>query len=342
VDELRVETVLGPLRPDSMGITLVHEHLVFGFPGWQGDCSVAPPDWAAIRDRSVDLLRGLRSLGVATVIDVTPNDMGRNPRLLKEVSEEAGVHIVCCTGFYNQARGGAAYFTFRNTFGDATEEIVELFMTEITAGIEDTGIRPGVIKLASSKAAITDYERMFFKAAARAQKETGIPIVTHTEEGTMGVEQAEFLQAEGADPAGVVIGHMGDSRDRSCVRNILDRGFSIAFDRMGMQGRAGCLSDEERCARIVELIESGFENQLMLSHDFIANWLGRPVVFPEKLRLEMINWHPSHVLTNVVPALKDLGVSDARIRTILIENPRRLFGGSAPGHDRRPAFGEVR
>lgn len=325
--EVKVETVLGSIRPDAMGITLIHEHMVFGFPGWQGDYSMAPPDWDAIRDHGIDLLHCVKSLGVETVIDATPNDMGRNPRLLKELSERTGVHIICSTGFYNETKGASAYFKFRNTFGDATEEIFELFMKEITVGIEDTGIRPGVIKLASSKGAITEYERMFFKAAARVQEETGTPIMTHTEENTMGVEQAELLQAEGADSTKVVIGHMGDSTDQSYFLRVLDRGFSIAFDRMGMQGRVGCLFDSERYTQIVELIKAGFEEKLMLSHDYIANWLGRPVVFPESLQSLMVNWHPSHVLKNVVPALKERGIADAQIRTILVENPRRLFEG---------------
>jgi phosphotriesterase-related protein len=325
VGEAKVETVLGPIRPDAMGITLIHEHMVFGFPGWQGDYSMAPLDWNAIRGKGIELLSCLRSLGVETVIDATPNDMGRNPRLLKELSEGAGVHIVCSTGFYNETKGASAYFKFRNTFGNAIEEIFDLFMKEIVIGIEDTGIRPGVIKLASSKGEITEYESMFFKAAARVQRETGIPIMTHTEENTMGMEQAELLQAGGVDPTKVVIGHMGDNTDLSYLLRVLDKGFFIAFDRMGMQGRAGCLFDSERYIHIVELIQSGYEEKLMLSHDYIANWLGRPVVFPDALQSLMVNWHPSHVLKNVVPALKMLGVTEAQVKTILVDNPRRLF-----------------
>jgi phosphotriesterase-related protein len=111
VGNAKVETVLGPIHPDEMGITLIHEHMVLGFPGWQGDCTIAPPDWTAIRDNSIDLLHRLRSLGVRTVIDATPNDMGRNPLLLKELSEKTSVHIVCSTGFYNETKGKIDAFT---------------------------------------------------------------------------------------------------------------------------------------------------------------------------------------------------------------------------------------
>ena len=87
-------------------------------------------------------------------------------------------------------------------------------MAEITDGIGDTGIKAGVVKLTSSKDEITDYEKMFFAAGAKAQRETGVPIITHTQEGTMAPEQAEFLLSEGADPDRVMIGHMDGNTDR--------------------------------------------------------------------------------------------------------------------------------
>jgi len=181
-----VNTVCGPVAPEDLGVTLMHEHIVFGYPGWYGDLSLAPFDRRSAVATAVNCLGPLKEYGLKTVVDATPNECGRDPQLLHEVADTAGINIICATGYYYEGEGAPAYFKFRSAFADAVAEIYEMFMREITVGIGETGIKAGVIKVASSKGIITDYEKMFFRAAARAQKETGVPIITHTQEGTMG------------------------------------------------------------------------------------------------------------------------------------------------------------
>ncbi len=327
MSDVKVNTVLGPISPSEMGVTLPHEHIVFGFPGWEGDQTIAPFDREGILVQALELMEELKALGLRTFVDATPNDGGRMPEFLKEVSEKSGVNIICSTGYYYEEEGMPAYWKFRSSLGDVKDEICELFHKEITVGIRDTGIKAGAIKVGTGKGEITDYERMMFEAAARVQQDTGVPIITHTQEGTMGPEQAELLVTAGADPERIQIGHMSDNTDIRYHLETLKHGVSISFDRMGLQVLAGCPMDIERYAVLIGLIGIGYAEKIMISHDTIVQWLGRPMNIPKEALPLIADWHPTHLFKKIIPALKQGGVTDEQVQTILQDNPRRLFGG---------------
>ena len=323
-----VNTVTGPISTNELGLTLMHEHFFFGYPGYQGDSTLGPFDRDAVVAASVEVAEAAKAHGVKTVVDATPNECGRDPEMLREVSERSGVQIVCSTGFYYEGEGAPAYFKFRQSLGTAEGEIEEMFLKEVSDGIGTTGIKPGAIKLASSKDTITDYEAMFFRTGAKAQRETGIPIITHTQEGTMAPEQATMLIAEGAAPSRVMVGHMDGNTNPDYHRATLERGVSIAFDRIGLQGIVGMPMDEDRYTVILDLLkDAGNANKIMLSHDTVNVWLGRPPVMPDALGALLANWRITHLFENVIPTLKQRGVTDEQINTMLVENPKRLFGG---------------
>ena len=321
-----VNTVTGRISPDDLGMTLMHEHFFFGYPGYQGDHTLGPFDRASTIDTGVEVAERAKAHGVKTIVDATPNDCGRNPEMLQEISERSGVQIVCSTGYYYEGEGAPAYFKFRRGLGSAEGEVEEMFMSEISDGIGTTGIKPGVIKLASGKDAISDYEAMFFRTGARAQSETGIPIITHTQEGTMGPEQAELLISEGANPNRVMIGHMDGNTDPEYHKETLSHGTYISLDRFGVQGIVGMPMDEERYKVLTQLLNEGNTGRIMLSHDTVNVWLGRPLVLPDAVAELLGNWHITHLFDNVIPTLKEAGITDEQIETILVENPRRLFG----------------
>jgi phosphotriesterase-related protein len=324
-----VNTVTGQISPDDLGITLMHEHIVFGYPGWSGDCTLAPDDRKAALEAGLSVMEEIKACGVKTFVDPTPNETGRNPELLKEVSEKSGVNIVCTTGFYYEEMGAPAYFKFRSHVGDAEKEIYDMFTAEITHGIGNTGIRAGAIKLASSKDVITDYEKMFFRAAARVQKETGVPIITHTQDGTMGPQQAQLLIDHGANPGQIMIGHMSDNTNIQYHSEVLSKGVFDGFDRMGIQGIPGFPMEMEKYAVILGLIGIGHADRIIISHDTIAKWLGRPYPeMPEPIKSLMANWTPTHLFKNIIPFLKKAGVTDEQTHKILVDNPRRLFAGN--------------
>ncbi len=324
---VKINTVLGPISPAELGVTLVHEHITFGYPGWEGDQTIAPFDYRAIVDNGIALLQQLKGLGLRTYIDATPVDGGRNIEVLKEVSEKSGVNIICSTGYYFEDEGASAYWKFHSKFGDIRDQLYELFMTEVSVGIRGTGTKAGVIKVGTSKDIITDYEKLMLGAAARVQKETGVPIVTHTQGGSMGPEQAEFLIAAGANPQSIQVGHMSDNLDIAYQVRTLDHGVYVAWDRMGLEVLAGCPRDADRYTVILDLIAKGYSDRLMISHDSICTWLGRPPKMPEAAMPFVANWHPTHLFRNIIPTLKQEGVSDAQIKTIVEDNPRRLFEG---------------
>jgi phosphotriesterase-related protein len=324
----RVNTVLGPVAPEELGVTLMHEHVLYGYPGWEGDQTVAPFDRTTIINNAVAVLKDLKeNYGLKTYVDATPNDGGRNVDVLKEVSEKSEVNIVCATGYYFEGEGAPTYWKFRASLGDIREELYELFMKEVTVGILRTGIKAGVIKVGSSMNQITDYEKLMFTAAARVQKDARIPIITHTQHGTMGPEQADLLIASGANAAHIQIGHMSDNLDMEYQEQTFKRGVYVAWDRMGLQGLVGCPMDVNRYPVMIDLIKKGYGNRLMISHDFILNWLGRPLNLPEQAFPLIANWYPSHLFKNIIPALKNGGITDSQIRTIIEDNPRRFFAG---------------
>ena len=322
-----INTVTGPISSDDLGMTLVHEHILFGYPGWEGDRTVAPFDRQAVVENGVATLNTLKGLGLKSLIDATPVDGGRDVEVLREVSEKSEVHIICSTGYYTEAEGAPTYWKFRASMGDVRDEIYELFSEEVTAGVMKTGIKAGVIKVGSSKGHITKYEKLMFAAAARVQQDTGVPIITHTQEGTMGPQQAELLLSMGAHPKRVQIGHMSDNLDLAYQKDTLKHGVFVAWDRMGLQGLVGCPMDEQRYAAMIELIQEGYGDRLMISHDCIISWLGRPLSLPAAALPLIAQWHPTHLFVDVIPALRKGGVSDDQIRTIIADNPRRLFTG---------------
>ena len=325
--DVKVNTVLGPISPEEMGVTLPHEHICYGYPGWDGDQTIAPLDHDTIVANGVATLQQLKALGLNTYIDATPLDGGRQPEILKEVSEKSGVNIICATGYYFEGEGATAYWKFRGSLGDISGELYELFLKEVTVGIRDTGIKAGVLKVASSKGIITDYEKLMFQAAAKVQQETGIPIITHTQEGTMGPDQAKLLIDAGADPKKIQIGHMSDNLDINYQLDTLKNGVYVSWDRMGLQGLVGCPMDEQRYAVMTELIKKGYADKMLISHDFIITWLGRPLNLPEEAFPLIANWHPTHLFKNIIPALKQGGATDEQIKAITVDNPRRLFSG---------------
>ena len=322
-----VNTVTGSVHPNELGKTLTHEHFVFGYPGYQGDLTLASFNAEEALSIGINVAERLLSYGVRTVVDATPNDCGRNPELLHEISVHTGLQIICATGYYHENAGASAYFKMRSSYGDIAEEIYEMFMTEITHGIEKTGIKPGVITLASSRGAITDYERAFFRAAARAQRETGIPIMTQTQDGTMGPEQADLLISEGADPVRIVIGHMDGNTNVAYHHETLKRGVTVGFDHFGLETINPLSTDSMRETLLIGLLGIGYGHKIVLSHGTVSCWYGRPFRVNEEIKASLSKWKPTHIFENVLPVLREAGVTEEQLQQIFEHNPQSVFGG---------------
>jgi len=314
-----VQTVTGACSPDALGTTLMHEHLLIGWPGWEAH---GEEDRAQRRERiarCVDQLQELHGLGVSTLLDPCPIDLGRDVELMAEVAQRSKIRLVCATGLYKEDQGAPVYFKFRQQFGDALSEMTDLFVHELTEGVGETGIRAGVIKVATSAHQITPYEELVLRAAARAHRATGAPITTHTDEGTMGVQQLDILTSEGVAPSAIVVGHSCGSSNLDYHLAMLDRGAYLGFDRFGLELLH---PDRARQAALIGLLGVGFERQIVLSHDTVWCWRGRAPTVPASI---LADWHTTHVFRKVIPRLREAGVPQVKINTMLIENPRRYF-----------------
>ncbi len=314
-----INTVTGTISPAKLGTTLMHEHFCIGWPGWEFDCSIPKFDRKTALKNAIERLRQLKDLGLQTFVDAAPIDIGRDVTFMAEAAAVTGVNVICATGLYKEELGSPAYFRQRTA-----DEIAEIFILEITKGIEDSGIKAGIIKCATGNGKISPYEETCLRAAARAHLRTGVPITTHTDEGTMGREQLDIFAAENVDLKHVIIGHSCGASDLRYHTDMLDRGCYLGFDRFGLDILH---PDRLRLAALIGLLGIGFEHRIVLSHDSIASWLGRgPSIPPEVMRL-VENWNPTHIFKNVIPALRKVGVSQEKIDMMMVENPRRYFEG---------------
>lgn len=321
-----VNTVSGPVSPDQLGRTLMHEHFLFGYCGFQGDATLGGFREEEYLDACLKAVEDARAYGIETIVDATTNECGRNVRFLKRVADLTGIQIICSTGYYFEAESSFAYWNFRRGFADVGQEIYEMMLTEVTRGIEGTGIKAGVIKLASSYQQITPMEEIFFKAAARVQRETGVVIITHTQRGTMGPQQADLLIANGADPGKIAIGHMCGNTDVSYHEEVLKRGVYVNLDRFGLQGELfHTPTDDERMDLIKALADKGYGGRILLGHDSVNVNLGRPIIMTEMMQEALKDANIRTIGAKVLPGLKQRGLNEGQIDALLRANPRSLF-----------------
>lgn len=312
-----IQTVTGPISAAELGRTLMHEHVMAGFPGWETHTSRPGLDREQARAICKDRIAEIQDHGVAAMIDPCPADLGRNVPLMAEISDATGFKIVAATGLYKESDGGAPYWRLRGQFGKGAEEMAELFIHELTVGVGDTDIRAGIIKVGTGEGEVTDYERMLLEGAALASVETGAPITTHTDEGTLGDDQQAILCEHGVAPERIVIGHSCGTDNHDYHMKIARGGSYLGFDRFGVDF---LFPDDRRVAALLKLLGSGAGDRVVVSHDSVWCWRGQPLpaeFFPED--------NAAHFFKKIVPKLKSGGATDAQIETLLVDNPRRFF-----------------
>ena len=317
-----IMTVTGPVSPDRLGITLMHEHFTFAYPGWFADDSLTPYNRDAAEAVCLKVLDDVKKLGVKTIVDATAADVGgRDPILLKNLSVKSGVNIIAATGLFPESVGAGGYYRWQSTMRgrNLEEDIYELFSTEINLGIRGSGVKAGVIKVATGDPIISDYESTVFQAAVKVAKETGVPIITHTEAATVGPDQQDLFLRLGADPGRIMIGHQNNSESIDyALRQLEKPGFYLGFDRVNP------LMSTAAEDNIVSLVARGYGDRIMISHDCIFVWLGRPGTLPP----QYAEWYPDYLFKKLLPKMKRAGVTDEQIRRILVDNPRRFFSGT--------------
>jgi phosphotriesterase-related protein len=314
-----VETVRGPVDVDELGRTLMHEHVFIMQPealqNWGHAFGPCYWDERSRIDDAVAKLTALRQGGITTIVDPTVPGLGRYIPRIKEVAQRADINIIVATGVY-------AFLELPNFLAYRSDDaIAELFIREIRDGIDDTGVRAAFLKCAVEKhRVIGDVPRILASIAA-ASNETGAPIMVHTNapERT-GLDALEVLTGQGVDARRIVIAHAGDSNDLGYLRAIADSGASLGCDRFGIDHFN---PTADRITTLLALLGEGYGDRIHLSHDaacFYDFMVGNPFFADEK---------PDYMLIHreVLPALREAGVTEEQIEEIIIVNPRRFLTG---------------
>ena len=300
-----VMTVLGPIDPGALGFTLHHEH-VFNFVN---PLAVDDPD--QILDEPAASLTDLEiyfAAGGRAIVDMGPADYGRSITDLLWIAQRAPVHIVQVTGHHK-------HLIAAPLFGESSvDDIVAHSVGELTAGIEGTSARAGLIKAGTSLDEITKVERRVLIAAAEAQRATGAPISTHTEYGTMALAQMRVLTEAGADPRRVILCHLDfQLGNLPYLREVLKTGAFISFDHWSKTRHA---SDEARAAVFFKLADEGYLGQLLISGD-----LARKSNHPGYGGTPGFEYFLNHVPL----MLMDAGFDAPSVRRIFVDNPARAL-----------------
>ncbi len=314
-----INSVLGPLDTADLGFTLSHDHIILSSAGIR---QVYPEfiDRAKITRDAIEHLTECKAEGVDTIVDVTPLDLGRDVEALATVSEKSGVNIICCTGIWRD---------IPRTFWEADpDDIAPLFIREIEEGIEGTGIKAGIIKVANDAEGVTPEGEIILRAAARASLATGVPISAHSwSPGRVGFQQIPIFKDEGLDMAGVYIGHSNDTTDMDYLTDLAKQGVWIGMDRTpGSPMRKDSPSAEDRTQTIKKLVDAGHADRLMVGHDWSV-YLGTG---GESTRRIYDEHNPDgflYITRRQLPRLRELSVAESDIHRITVDNPRRFFSG---------------
>jgi phosphotriesterase-related protein len=308
-----VETMTGPISTADLGFTLMHEHIFLRSEGVEHQFPFVW-DQQAEMDRAVEQLSTLKAKGVDTILDPTVLGLGRDVPLVHPLVEKAGIQVIAATGIYTYNEL-PRYFQ-----GRSVDRMVDVFVHDITQGIQGTDIKAGVLKCATDEPGVTPGVEKVLRAVARAHRRTGVPITTHTHAQTQrGLEQQDIFASEGVGLSRVIIGHSGDSDNLDYLTKLLDRGSYIGMDRFGLDV---FLPDEKRIPTVAKLCQMGYAERMVLSHDAMVyfDWYE-----PEVAKAFGPNWNYFHIVDNVIPALLEAGVSQQQIDVMTRENPRRIF-----------------
>jgi phosphotriesterase-related protein len=341
----QVMTVRGAVPLDSLGVTLMHEHLLLDARSWWrrpgeperlhlanapvhagiiGELRMDPfacLDNCRLDDEQLAIaeLLPFQALGGATVVDPTCRGIGRDPLALQRISEATGLNVVMGAGYYLEGSHPPAVAEM------SADAIADEIVRDALEGVDGTGVRIGLIGEIGVSGDFTAQEEKSLIGAARAQRRTGLPLMVHLPGWFRhGHRVLDLAEAEGADPRHTVLCHMNPSHeDVAYQTSLAERGAFIEYDMIGMDywyadQAVQCPSDEENARAIRRLIDLGHGDRLLLSQD----------VFLKMMLTRYGGFGYAYLLRHFVPRLRRHGVGEAAIRTMLMDNPRRVFGAA--------------
>jgi phosphotriesterase-related protein len=337
----RVQTVLGLISPDELGTTLPHEHLID-----DGSCYFVEPEHASdramahkavsldilwwlryhftqntdevmLRDEQVAIEEAMRFklAGGNTIVEVTSVELGRDPAALARISRATGLHIIMGSGHYLAVSHGAQMETM------SEDDIVDEIIRDIYEGVGNTWIRAGLIGEIGCSWPLFSNELKSLRAAGRAQKITGAALHVHPGRNQQAIiEIVDILQDVGADLSRTIFDHVERTyRDIHQTIELAKTGCCIEYDLFGREGyypiNLDLPNDSQRINELMQLIDEGYLNQLLISHD----------IWTKTQCCRYGGWGYAHILNNVMPVMLAKGMTREQIRIIMVDNPRRMF-----------------
>jgi len=320
-----VNTTAGPVPAERLGRTLIHEHLrSFSEPVRHQFPHLY--DHGHELERAIEEVRRAQSHGVETIVDPACMDLGRDAGFTLEVVAATGIRVVMATGIYGQ------HYTFlpHHFQNQTVDYLADAFVHDVEVGIQGTAVRAGLIKVAVDAPGMTEDMEKVHRAAARASRRTGVPIMAHSRPADRtGIVQLDLLAEEGVDPSRVLVAHSGDTDDFEYLERLLERGAWLGMDRYGT---VVYLPDGRRNEVVAELCRRGHADRLMLSHDACATVDWFP---PERIARARKRWNFGYLFEGVLPRLAELGVTEEQAATMLEGNPGRWLAPRPPEPDAR-------
>jgi phosphotriesterase-related protein len=298
-----VQSVIGRINEDQLGFVQPHEHIYL-----DGFTTALTPD-LVLDDPKIALheLQRFLDAGGNTIVEMTVHGLNPYPLGLRALAEQLPINIIAGTGLYWER-----YYPARVSSMSA-KDLTELMVTELTKGIGGTNIPAGIIgEIGSGNRQVSEIEERVFRAAAAAQRETGVAIYTHAPFGRVGLDQVRILESAGADLNRVVIGHADTVHDIEYHQQLLATGVWIGYDTIG---RADSGNDQDRAATVARMVQLGHAKRLLLSTDICR-----------RSHLHYYGGHGyDHLLTSFLPRLANLGLDRNTINLLTRENPARLL-----------------
>lgn len=337
---MNIQGVCGELTREQLGVVSSHEHVLLDLtafyqelpvPGIEDPATqkvemwnlgILSRDCYALKDNllltdeqtAVEELMFFKNAGGNTMVDASLPGIGRDPAALRRIAEKTGLNIVMGTGFYVGETHPAALDAMTD------EEIGMLMVKELTEGVD--GVRAGYIGEIGISEIFDDKERRVLRAAAIAQKKTGVAINVHINPWTVnGLEAADILLDAGVDPQRICISHIDVENREDYIYALLKKGVYVEFDNFGKEyyirrevrnsGYGLFVHDTDRVRLLKQMIDDGYEKQILLCCDLCL----------KNLMHKYGGWGYDHVLTNIVPMMEDEGITDEQIKTMLGTNP---------------------
>lgn len=302
-----IMTVNGPIKAENTGIWLTHEHVLVDFIGAD---SITPSRYnrIAVISKALPFLKDAKQMGCGTFVECTPAFLGRDPLILKALSDSTGLNIITNTGYYGAVNNK---YIPASAFKQTAEELSRIWTGEWENGIENTGIKPGFIKIAVNKDSLSAFHSTLVKAAALTHLKTGLTIASHTGPAIPAFQQIEILKKEGVSPEAFIWVHAHSEKDISKLAEAASFGTWISLDKLNDD------NVEELIAIMKLLKEKGVLNKVLISHD--AGWYD-----PAKDNGGDFRGF-STLFLKLIPMMKQDGFTGEEIEQVFIKNPSQAF-----------------